>query len=519
MLYNFDNINLDIKFNYNGYPRHVSTFGVILSMILYAISLAFGVYAIRELWEKKKPISNIIQKYTSDAGVYHLGIGGINHFFDLLTTDGQIVNYDPKAVVIESVMKDRNGLIKGSYKYDNCKWDLEGVDFHEMTDSVKKEDYEKSMCIRHFKNFTTGETIILDNETKSYFPYPNITHGMESTVSLSEKNVYFITVKECTGDTCYPKETIKEFLKNKFYRFKFIDKKFDITNFKFPISNQLNQVEGLISDKTFTANHLNLNPSTVNSNNGFILDNIETSRSIYMIQNEKIVSDVVDDPIVTQVNFWLKNQETIYERNYLKAQDILASIGGFFNALYIIALIINFFPSKYNIYIDTTSLLSKLNFTTRNSINESGLDLKFNEIKFPKNSNLNHNILSDINEENYRQSNLNLKENKDSELHVIPIRVNKVENILSLNRLEKNEEKNNSIKEVKFSLLDMFFFPCRKTKLSDKYNLIRLNVMSENNIFRLYLNDQKLKKMIFNDVQLTQLKNLRIYEDEIEKLI
>ncbi len=76
-----DLINGEIKLNYNGYRNHPSILGSILTLAVAALSLAFGVYAFREIWEKKKPISNIINKYTPDSGIYHLGIGGLNHFF------------------------------------------------------------------------------------------------------------------------------------------------------------------------------------------------------------------------------------------------------------------------------------------------------------------------------------------------------------------------------------------------------------------------------------------------------
>lgn len=407
-----DGINTQIKLNYNGYKNHPSIFGGVLSIIVGVLATAFGIYAFREIWEKKKPISNIINKYTPDSGIFHLGIGGLNHFFYIMNKEGVVIDFDERAVTVEASMISREGVVNGNYSYGKCSWDFDGVDFHEMTANIKKENFEKAVCLRSFYNKTSRETIILNNQTLNYFPFANITHGMESTVPIGEKNVYYINLKECTNITnnlslerpnCYPQEKIKEYYLGSFYVFGFIDKKFDITNHELPIQSQYNQVEGLMSDKSFTANHLNMNPSSVESNDGLVFDEIKKYKSIYLFQNEKISENKINNPILTQVNFWLKNQETIYSRNYTKVQDILAGIGGFFNFIYYSAIILNYFPGQYNILIDTASSLKQNNYVLDQKIVNVSDDSAKSKIDFinkdgilPSKKILINNLVNDI---------------------------------------------------------------------------------------------------------------------------
>lgn len=577
-----DAINGEIKINYNGYNNHPSIFGGVLSLAVAILSLAFGVYAFREIWEKNKPMSNIINKYTPDSGIYHLGIGGLNHFFNIMNNLGEIIEFDNRAITIEAVMKNREGVVNGIYTYGKCSWELDGIDFHEMTANVKKENYEKAACIRSFRNDTNGETILLNEQTLSSFPFGNITHGMESTVPIGQKNVYYITLKECTNSSsntgtdfeniCYSQEKITEYYLGSFYVFGFIDKRFDITNHNQPISNQYNQVEGLMSDKSFTANHLNLNPSTVESNDGLIMDEMKRYRSIYLFQNEKISESKLNNPTLTQVNFWLKNQETIYSRNYSKVQDILASIGGFFNFIYYAAIMINYFPGQYNILIDTVFSLTFNNYVLgqRQSYNNlsdnfacSGNHIKndyklsskkiltnINSFKQNENSsnknlvcstfkakvdnngdNNNNNRNNNINNENdviYSNPNFiandnqyfNSHSNDNKNLNILKIDKIDDPNLAKINKhVDTEYQRLDNL--IKYSFWDMICFAFVKSKspIFKKVEHMRQLIMSENNLFRIFFNEKKKKKMLLDTLELKQMNQIQIFDSELEDLI
>lgn len=538
---NFDFISTEIKLNFDGYKSHASIFGFILSIAVIGVAIAFGVYEARELWEKKKPRSNVLNGYTPDSGIYHLGIGGLNHFYNIMSREGKFVDYDEMSVVVESRLVNRENVVLGTYRYKKCKWELDGVDFHKFEKNVDKEKFEKGACLREFKNSTTNEIIVLDESNKSFFPYPNITHGMESTVPLSEKNVYFSTLRECdtVNEQCHPISKIKEYYNDHFYVFAFIDKNFDITNHKEPIKSTYNQVEGLMSFNSFTANHMNLNPSTVISDDGIVFEATNKQRSIYLYQNEKISEQRINSLILTQVNFWLKNQETVYSRGYAKIQDIFANIGGFFNFIYYSALIINFFPEKYRIIIDTLILLDlnkyvfnneKRNATKFDSekININLYDQE-NRINSVHHVQIENNINNINNIQNIQQGgssqnwNVNeLSSNNIRERTIIYPNLNKKVNLEKLKVDTDNFETKQS-DSVNFSinffdiLLNVFWKS--KNPLIDRIDFLRQTIMSENTIFRIFFNTKKKRKTLFGKDELKMLNNTPIFDDEFNELM
>lgn len=553
---NLDLISTEIKINFDGFKSHASIFGFLLTIAVLGVTIAFGIYEARELWEKKKPISNVLNGYTPDSGIYHLGIGGLNHFYNIMSREGKFVDYDERYVVVESQLVNRENVILGTYRYKKCIWELDGVDFHKFEKNVNKEKFEAGACLREFVNSTTKEVMVLSESNKHYFPYPNITHGMESTVPLSEKNVYFSTLRECNPLTeqCFSADKIKEYYVDHFYVFAFIDKNFDITNHKEPIKSTYNQVEGLMSTNSFTANHLNLNPSSVVSDDGIIFEEIKRQRSIYLYQNEKIAEQRVNNPTLTQVNFWLKNQETVYSRSYAKIQDIFANIGGFFNFIYYSALIINFLPEKYRVILDTIILLdlnkfifssekrSKNQFETEkininlydqeNRVNSENRDqiqnhhniLNINNIQSNNRENrssqdLNNNINNNSNINNNEISNNNLRERTT----IYPNLSKKNLKLSPLNLKENinNEDTTNTTLYSSINFFDVLLNIFKKSHMPmiDRIDHLRQTIMSENVIFRSVLNASKKRKTLFGKDELKILNNTPIYNEEFDELL
>lgn len=576
----FDLISEKVHFKYQGYNNHPSSLGLCFSIIIFVLTVAFGVYSIRELWQKRKPMVNIVSKYSSDAGTYQLGIGNINHFF-YFEENGN-VKFDPKAYTIEAVKRDFNLVEKAKYFYSKCIWDLDGVDFHEFT-NVKREIYEQSFCIRTFLNLTSGETIHLNKETVSTFPYPIVSYGTASSVDNAKKFAYLIDVKECRNTTassdCYPPEKIKEIRNNQNIYYGFIDKKFDVMNYKNPIKNQYNQIEGKLSSTSYSANHLNINPSTIDSDDGFIMEERKIYRNVYLYQNEKIVNyysnkDDSEIRIIAKVNYWLKNQETIYIRTYVKLQDTMAKIGGFFNFIYYSALLLNFFPNRYVTIVDLANLFFQNGLTLTNILSnkilEKSMSSSFtskNDLKTIKSNNLNLNNLNNEITDNNQKSFKVIKRNNDNFCEDYSLASNnRINKVFNKQLSQKIEEKfNDQIKEsnqqenqieklesnhkqavskillqnycnkinnktqtfnnvsmeknllnINFSFLDMFFYPCNRNKLI--YKLVektKTMILSEESIVKMVFDAKKKEILLFSYKETEMMNSMQIRFEEL----
>lgn len=506
-----DFINYSINLNYNGYRNHPSKIGIILSIMVGLLCIAFGIYSFRELWERKKPVSKLVSRYQPDSGINHFGFGGINHFLHIKKRGGAIIDFDERAVTVEAINMKLIGDILGIYTYKKCSWEFNGEDFHPLAGSnVDKSSFDMSVCIKTFYNQTSGETIELNNQTKSFFPNANISHGTGSSAPLPLRTLFYINLKECTNSTtkndCYPKEQIQQYYNDKVFVLGFIDKKFDITNYKHPIQNEFNKIEGLMSDASIITNHLDFNPASVESNDGLIFDEIRKSNSIYLFQNQKVQINKADSPIIAQANFWLKNQETVYSRNYLKFQDLLASIGGFMNFIYYLALFLNHFPGKLHLLYETVELLSENNFSIANNNSSSFLDNTKNnniinskkEVK-PFSQKMRANIpISNL--EIIDCSSFNVKVDDKSN-----IGNNQDKNVIDLNPIKKviDLPKNTQMEltlegGAKKSVLNVSIFDIVLDSLKisrypeiSKVESLRDYIISENNLFKLYFDSKK----------------------------
>lgn len=538
----FDFISTEIKINYDGIKSHASVFGAIISIGIFCLTIAFGIYEMRELWEKKKPITNILNAYTPDAGKYHLGIGGLNHYFTVRGRDGNIKDLDERYAVVESILVNGEGQIVGSYRYKKCIWDLDGVDFHSFEKNVNKEEFEKAVCIREFYNMTTNELIILEQKNIDTFPFPNLAYGLESPIPITDKHLYFITMRECNPEKekCFSDKQIKEYYVDQVFNFAFIDKTFNVSNHKEPIKSSFNMVNGLLYENYVSINHMNFNPSTVISDDGIVFENLNTKRNIYLFQNEKVTEVRNKSPMLTQVNIYLKNQETIYTRGYIKIQDVFANIGGFFNFIYYSAILANFFPEKYRLVIDTKEILEVNNYISNDKRRDNDKNLKQNEqenkiniliknrlktFEQKSNNNLiqNINLENDINRNNIElnYNNPNISRNKLNEKVVIyPNFEEKIKNFND-SKENVNEESDRSHSNSSINIFNVITNTLCNSKNSeiDKIEYLRNMILSENILFRNFFNSIKKRKTIYDKEELNMLNNTPIYENEVYELI
>jgi hypothetical protein len=223
--------------------------------------------------------------------------------------------------------------------------------------------------------------------------------------------------------------------------------------------------------------------------------------------------------------FFLKNMVDYYERNYKKIQDVVSEIGGIYQAITVIAMLINSLYNNYVILSDTKQLLHSTIFNEKENHNKQSIEYKQtknknkikisdkniqkikDKIKYSDRGNLKsgstiekviekgkiNNISSDINDFTFNNKNKNIS-NTDVN--------NQIQN--NTNIADKNENeilrtlsiKSQDIKTKNFFSYIYFRMTCRKkNNYFQVYEDFRIKIISEEHIIRNHLNIYTLLKL------------------------
>ena len=168
------------------------------------------------------------------------------------------------------------------------------------------------------------------------------------------------SLKLILGDNYYCKndhEIDQYFSGSRALFFYFIDQYIDIANYSKPNKKFFYRIENIISKESYTVNHLNFNPSSIKTHNGLIFDNVIEEFSYVYERNDPYVYSSDSSNIYMAYCFWLKNRLLRYERIYKRIQDIISIIGGVFEFISFVSIVLNYLYSKFIVLWDTEILL------------------------------------------------------------------------------------------------------------------------------------------------------------------
>ena len=280
--------------------------------------------------------------------------------------------------------KNLSNLDHWLYGLCNNETDTEGISY-----IINQEFFTKSACIRKYFDSSKQEYYETND---SNFRWPRMAHGTYN----SNKEFYVVFMEKCEQRTLnlilgegYQCKNLKE--KEDYYfnhgavHFYFIDHYVDILNYKYPNRNYFYKIENKLEKDSYFVNHLNFNPSIIQSYNGLIMENIEEDL-FYIYDKNEVITTSTDsqsgsykemeseeenkeneeennsDNIYMAYYLWLGNRMQDYIRSYKKIQDVLSDIGGISQVIFVVAGIINNFYNNYIILIDTKELLSSYSF-------------------------------------------------------------------------------------------------------------------------------------------------------------
>lgn len=327
---------LDFQFEKDFNTRFNSAAGFILSIIVFTATIVAAFILGEELIKKEKP--KIIKSDTQITPLdSEISTSEFPYYVIFSTGDGvpilkhELAGYVEMNVKTIEVTKE-NGLVISNQKAVDC--DMSKVVNEQARNSI----------------------ISLMNVTSQYIPYC-IDNNLKIRSKLANENssVVELIFTRCTKNCAPDRDKI---LEGMLIGFTYVDSYISPSDFKNPIkynSNMKTLMTSLqISKRIFFFFHKNI----VKTNVGLIFEDYVTERYIsfagtendnYFSENE-LMRILIESPTVVSINL----------REYLKLQELIANLGGFFNGILILTKLIfgDYLKFIYYKYIDSKTLIS-----------------------------------------------------------------------------------------------------------------------------------------------------------------
>ena len=270
----------------------------------------------------------------------------------------------------QNYIDDRNRNLSNynHWLYGKCNNDsfTKGIE-----NPINQKNFYNFGCISKYYDIKTKKYY---NINEPNFRWPKMAHG----VSNIDKKYYSIIIEKCKKDTlklilgkednC--KEDVELFNGHIGFHFNFIDHFCDVLNYKKPHTKYFSKIDNTIVKDNYSVNHLNFNPSIVNTHDGLIFENSKQDVSYEFERNDAFANSKEGTTIFTIYNIRLKNRLQCYDRTYKKIQDIISDIGGISEVVTAVAAFLNCFFNKYIVMVNVEKMISPyLKKETKNNKN------------------------------------------------------------------------------------------------------------------------------------------------------
>lgn len=359
LLSKVDLISPKITLYYNGNPKHYVLSSSILSIVTYIVIFALSVNFFVQFFHRNIFSSYFSSKFVEDIGEYPLNSSSLFHYISLNNSKNEI---DYKAIHIIGIQqhisqyKINNDLSRlNHWVYGRCTLE----DFGDLSYLIRNlSELSNTACIRKMWDFKRQKYFYSDEKD---FYYPSVRYG-----TSNGKNIFYgIVVEKCRNfstiqnmkKVCRSEEQINEYL-NQHYSIDahIVDNSLELGNYSHPITKNILRITNEMNDNIYKQSHLNFYPINIKTHIGSLFDSIR-EKSTYIYNHIDIRNiDVGNTGILSCYYFWFQNRLQIYERKYLKFQNLLAEIGGIIKLTLICAYFINSFFYKFGIIIDTSSM-------------------------------------------------------------------------------------------------------------------------------------------------------------------
>ena len=366
-LASIDLLSPPITLYYLDRTKHFQIVSGILALLTYCTIFSFSVYFFLDFFNKKNPTSYFFNKYIDDVGIFPFNTSSMFHYIslDIEEFDFSLITVIGVPVVISEYTAGYPLKDKKHWLYGKCDMsDVKGLEFL-VNDNLTK--FLSSACVK--KLWSVDDQRYYD-AGEEQFQYPYLDKG----ASIADHSNYGIFVEKCRDDipginnNCKSKSEIESYYIRQALELNIVDHEIDVGNYTTPSIKNMYKVNNGMFTGSYTTNHLNFNPALIRTHSGIVFEAIKEETSYVFDQNEKITTVEENTNIIGAFYFWMQNRLQMYERTYIRIQDVLANVGGVSKIIMTIAIIINSFFHKFGVLEDTRKLC--------NPFFNSGIDVK-----------------------------------------------------------------------------------------------------------------------------------------------
>ena len=366
LLKKIDFLSPPISLYYKYLPSHSSYLSGVLSILSIAIIIFFSSCKIASLFKRdnETPSSTSFTYFIEDAGTITFNPSSLFHFISIEDIGkNRVEDFDFSyfsALGFEFSLTDytKNMNIK---EYDhwlyglcNNETDIKGIEDIITT----KNFFLKSACIRKFYD---SKDKVYYNTNDQKFRYPSISHGTFNP----NNNIYTIILKKCEQtilDDLFDgkmkcKNNNEYNMSTRLAHLNFIDQYIDVLKYRNPVVKYFYRIENLLDTINYSINYININPSLIKSNDGYVFDRKKEEFSYMYDRNDVFVYQRECD-VYMGYSFFLNNRINYYERTYITIIDIFSALGGILNIVIFIMTLINNFINSYIVLKDFNCLLN-----------------------------------------------------------------------------------------------------------------------------------------------------------------
>lgn len=477
-----DIVGYEVKFRFKGYDRVKSGIGGLFTLITIVFAMFCFIYFGRDLIEKKKPISRLTRELksaellVSDVPQAYLFI---NRYGTPLTNVERYITILPRLFKVRYDTKEqRANMTELFFKIEPCTPESFGKYKDIFTDPNYNFPYKQATCVKTDKYF-------IDETLKEY--------NGEDEVAFNEfasfpSNVIFTLIHKClngtyTGQVCAPREEIDMFLEGISIGFYTLDYFIDLNNLESPKTPIIYSYMQSVISKMSKNTYFTFKNTIIQTDTSLLFENVDRVDSFFQVGSIKNDISYTDYSILN-IYVDVNRVSDIYNRNYVKIQDILAAIGGLLKFILNLSTIITSFLSK-KIFI---SEISNNSFKVNNTIKKIDLINKDDSSNILKNINFPNSLYCDKNNISINDSNIKIADNNKP-------------------RLENNfvNEKNSDSYPLNLSVSD---FIKTKLKCKSKYKAHYYNILE-----KFVFNDLEIQKLFSNSLLLNKLSKTLIPDD------
>jgi len=344
------------KFLIEGKEKFTTMISGILSILIYILAALACFFFGRELYLKRDPIVIVSNSFDNSPRDFNLTKEKFAFFIGIQNSESSY-QIDERIFSVNFISRK---FIKKTDEKGNVDYDMD----------LKMNKMETCNLTKHFNNF---QHLFKDQELNKLYCLDNDAIkdlSLQGTWGDPVFQLFQIQVTSCKNSTednntnniqnpiCASKAEIDEKLKGGFFVVNYVDSIFEPKNYTHPQKYVRRNFYTSMSNKFFKELSFYMKNIDYLTESGFILDQ-QTNDYFLQLDYSYEIYDFRESNEFFFCNFRLSYNRDIYYRKYIKIQDVIAQVGGFFKGIMIIAKFLDFWYSKSSFFIN---LLNSLYF-------------------------------------------------------------------------------------------------------------------------------------------------------------